>query len=326
VRLRRAGWCVLAAGLLLSACTGGGDDAAPTPTTQATTSTTAVDRTGIALAGVPGQTTTTIEERGSAQLTGSVQGPNGLVVGATVRIERMVAGREIRTDVLTGPDGRFALTGVPGGRYRVRAFLVPTLAQVEPEVRFVQDGVQTDFPLVVEEQGGVVVRADVAPEPPLLGRAVNLVVAVRTRAVSADGVVRSAPVIGAQVELAGLGRWVLRDDSAPSEDDGTTPTSFSTVGPSPFERTDASGLVRYELRCERAGSPNLSVRVPVRIAAPASGGPGATTDPTAASTSTTVGSTVTVQPFALDLPACVDPTTLTTTTSAGSGSTATTEP
>jgi hypothetical protein len=306
VRLRLA----LAAVVLVTgvACTGD-DEPQPSPTTRDSGSTTVVDRSGIALAGVPGQTTSTIVERGTANLTGSVQGPSGLVVGATVRIERLVAGREIRTDVLTGPDGRFALPGVPGGRYRVRAFLAPALAQVVPEVRFLEDGADHDFPLVVEQQGGLLVRADVAPEPPILDRAVNLVAVVSTRSVDADGVVRSQPVVGVTVELSGLGRWTLRDDAVSTT--STTDTPFEptfTIEPSqtPSARTDAGGMVRYELRCDRPGNPNLALRVPVRSAPPV------TTDPTA----TTFEPAVTVQTFSLDLPACVDPATTTTASTA----------
>ncbi|MGH9273257.1 MAG: carboxypeptidase-like regulatory domain-containing protein, partial [Acidimicrobiales bacterium] len=139
MRSRLAFAALVAVVLVGAACTGD-DDAEPSPTTSATSSTSVIDRSGIALAGVPGATTSTITERGTTQLTGSVQGPSGLVVGATVRIERLVAGREIRTDLLTGPDGRFVLADVPGGRYRVRAFLAPSLVQAVPEVRFLQDG------------------------------------------------------------------------------------------------------------------------------------------------------------------------------------------
>jgi len=291
--------------LVGSACTGDDDDAAPTTSTGPTSSTTVIDRSGIALAGVPGQTTSTIVERGTARLTGSVQGPSGLVVGATVRIERLVAGREIRVDLVSGPDGRFVLADVPGGRYRVRAFLPPTLAQVEPEIRFLEDEAEHEFTLVMEQHGGLVVRADVAPEPPLLDRAVNLVATVSTRSVDADGVVRSTPVAGVSVELTGLGRWVLREDdestTTSSPFDTTTFTTFREE-PSPSARTDGSGRVRYELRCERAGSPNLALLVPVRSA------PTTSSDPTAS----TFAPTVRYQTISLDLPACVDPATTTT--------------
>jgi hypothetical protein len=310
-------WCaLLAAGLLLSGACTGGDDAGPSPTTEPAVSTSVVDRSGIALAGVRGATTSTIVEHGTAVLTGSVQGPDGLVVGATVRIERLVAGREVRNDVLTGADGRFVLAGAPGGRYRVRAFLAPSLAQLTPEVRFLADADEHEFELVVERQSGLVVRADVAPEPPLLGGAVNLVATVASRAVGADGVVRSVPVVGATVELVGLGRWELRDDIGSGSGGATSSTTSSSVSlapssttsttqrraPSAVTRTDAGGQVRYELRCQAAGSPGLSLRVPVTI-----------TDPTGAAQ-------VTTETVALDLPDCVDPRT-TTTTAADSSTT-----
>src|SRR5690606_1191562 len=104
-----------------------------------------VDLSGVALPVVAGETTSTLRETGTARLVGTVTGPDGPVAGATVRIERLVAGREVRTDVTTASDGRFALDGVPGGRYRVRAFLPPDLAQTAPELRFVADGGEHAF-------------------------------------------------------------------------------------------------------------------------------------------------------------------------------------
>jgi hypothetical protein len=279
------------------------------------------------LAGVRGETTSTIVETGSARLTGSVQGPGGLIPGATVRIERLVADREVRTDVLTGPDGRFTVEGAPGGRYRVRAFLAPSFIQLEPEVRFLADGEEHAFDLSVEQVGGLVVRADVAPDTPVVDEPVNLVAAVLTRTVGADGILRSTPVTGATVELVGLGRWRLRSPAEadpPDEEEpgpstsvtfGTTTTTTSRQSaPSPLARTDGRGIVRYELRCQTAGDPGLALRIPVTITPPpdASGAPSAPQQGT---------ETVTLQ-----LPACVDNTTATTAGSApsSSGSTSTT--
>jgi len=211
----------------------------------------------------------------------------------------------IRSEILTGPDGRFLLGGVPGGRYRVRAYVPPNLAQIEPEVRFLRDGEEHTFDLRVEEQGGVLVRADVAPEPPVVGQAVNLVALVVSRTVGADGIVRSLPVTGVTVELAGLGPWTLRDDrtattttttttrdatSTSSSSSSTTTTTTIRSAPSSTARTDSAGRVRFELRCNQAGPPGLQLRVPVQSAPP----------------------TVTMQPFDLEVPACIDPATTTT--------------
>lgn len=310
---------------VLAACTGGGDDeGGRRPPPDATTTTTVVDRSGVVLAGVPGETTTTTAPAtGAARITGVVQGPTGAVPGAVVRIERLVGGQEVRTDLVTGPDGRYLLEGAPGGRYRLRAFLPPSLAQLEPEVRFLADGEEHDVPLVVEEQHGLVTRVDVAPDPPMLGRAVNLVAVVANLTVDGDGVVRAVPVVGATVELAGLGRWVLRDD----RDDSGSSSSGRDTGfgaPSPDAVTDSRGSVRYELRCHQAGRPGLYLRVPVRAPAPpeAPGGTDVTVGPFPPTTVTSL----TIESLDLDVPACLDPATTTTappSTAATDGTTTT---
>lgn len=319
---------VLAGLLLLASCSSGDDDSTEPPRPgERTTTTEAVDRSGIVLAPVAGETTTTIRETGTARLVGTVRGPAGPVPGAVVRIERMVAGREIRSDVVTGPDGAFALDAVPGGRYRVRAFLAPTLAQVEPEIRFLADGEEHSFDLVVESHGGLVVRAAAAPTPPLLDQPVNVVVLVARRVVDGDGVVRTSPISGLQVELVGLGRWVARSDDGGGSTTSTTTFPGGTTSTSrPFDastRTDGSGRVRYELECRTSGSPGLAIRVPVTDAADP---PGAAPDGAGESTTTTAAPQTRLETIPLDLPACIDPATTTTTTVASSGQqTSTTE-
>jgi hypothetical protein len=267
---------------------------------------------------VGGETTTTIEEKGTARLVGTVTGPSGAVAGATVRIDRLVAGRVVRHDVVAAGDGRWELRDVPGGRYRVRAFLAPTYAQERAEVRFLADGEEHSFDLRVEDQRGVVVRADVAPDRPVVGGAVNLVVLVVERTVSADGIVSSKPVTGAFVELTGLGRWVVRDDSEgtdgtdPSTDsfDDTTSTTFDDGGTADQGAVlSGTGKARFELRCVEAGAPGLQLRIPVLIAPePAPAGTGSTT--------TTTEPPPTTEEVALELPDCAAPAATSTTTTA----------
>ena len=266
-----------AAALLLLGTTACTDepDAGPAPTTEAPASTTTVDLTGVVLGAVPGETTTTGPvDVGRARLVGTVRGPEGPVPGATVHVERLVGERRIGRDLLSGPDGTWTLDGVPGGRYRVRAYLPPSLAQPASEVRFLADGDEHRFDLVLEDQGGLVVRSDIAPDQPPVGAAVNLVVLVANRTVGVDGVVRAAPVTGVLVELTGLGRWVLRDDTAPVPttsstlvgpgDPGTTSTTEPQSAASARQRLDGRGQARFELRCRERGAPGLALRVPVR--------------------------------------------------------------
>lgn len=323
--MRRAALLLGIFGLVAAACSND-KQAGPGPRPDPSVATTLVDRSGIALLAVTGKTTTTIVTTGTASLVGAVQGPDGLVAGATVRIERLVAGQVIRTDIVSGPDGRYALAGVPGGRYRVRAFLAPSLAQVTPEVQFLTDGAEHTIDLTMKRMSGLVVRADAAPEPPLLRRPVNVVALVANRTVGTDGIVRSTPVVGITVDLLGLGRWVLRDDGSSTEGDDTSTTTGVTFEPtttttvhsgrssSVSARTDSAGQVTFALRCESTGSPGLSLRVPVTMTAPPDdqGNPGETQS--------------TTQTVDLDLPACIDPATTTTAAPPSSTSTSTTRP
>ena len=297
---------------LLGACTDG-EDSGPSPRPEDVTPTSVVDYTGVVLQGVGGETTTTIEEKGTARLVGTVTGPSGPVGGATVRIDRLVAGREVRREVVTAADGRWVLEDVPGGRYRVRAFQVPRFVQTSAEIRFLADGEEHAFDLRVEDVGEVVVRADVAPDQPRVGGAVNLVVLVAQRSVSPDGVVRSTPLRGTFVELVGLGRWVLRDDSATGFTGETTSTTFNGTAFDAGVVLSDGGQGRFELRCEQAGAPGLALRIPVLVA-PA---------PAPAGSPTTATPAPTTQDVALDLPDCAEsaPAPTTTTTVATTSST-----
>lgn len=287
--------------VLAAAACSGDDDAGPSPTTRPTTPTTVVDRSGIVLPRVGGETTTTIDERGTAVLVGTVRGPAGPLATATVRVERLVAGREIRRDAVTDADGRWELRGVPGGRYRVRAFLAPVYAQTDADVRFLADGEEHRYDLVVDDQRSVVVRADVAPDAPLVGGAVNLVVAVARRTVDADGIVRAAPAAGTVVELTGLGRWVLRDDGTTTDTaDLSDPPRATSI------RLSDAGRARFELVCRAAGAPGLALRVPVVVQAP----------PGVPSTTATTAPLVTREEVRLELPDCAVAGQTTSTTTA----------
>ncbi len=248
---------------------------------------------------MPGSTTTSVDEQGTATLDGTVSGPGGLVVGATVHIEHLVGGAVIPHDVQTGPDGRFALANVPGGAYRVRAYLPPALAQTTPDVRFVDDGKETTYQLTVEDQRKVVARAAVAPATPYVGDDVNLAVVVANQTVGTDGIVRSQPLVGLRVELTGLGAYQLATASPPRSLRGTTTTTaFSFVDPT-VAFTDGNGQVTYALQCASASTPSLALAVTVTV-----------TPATVAGQPPPVP-TQQVQQLPLAVPTCIDPTTIT---------------
>lgn len=283
---------------VIAACTSGDDGGRPgTPRVDRST-TSAIDYSKRALRGVEGNTTTTILERGKTRLAGIVRGPRGAVVNATVRVERLVFDRIITRDITSTAGGHWELADVPGGRYRIRAFKAPNVAQLEPVVVFVNDGENRRIDVIVETQLGHVALGTVAPDPPVLGRALSVVVLLAYREVGGDGIVRATPVPGVEVELiSSSGRWTLRSD--------------------PSRTTNSAGRASFEMTCELRGPPALLLRVPsldlvLGIDAPACAVPsGGTTTTTSSSTSTT-GVTI--------------PTSSTTSTTTDTSTSTTTDP
>ena len=199
-----------------------------------------------ALPAVDGTTTTALPPNvGRARLSGFVTGPQGPVPGAVVRLERVIGGETQTVDVATGADGRYDAAGIGGGRYRVRAFLAPTLAQPTGQVLFLTDGEERTVDLTVEAFAEPSVSIAVAPDPLLLDQPLNLAVRVSGRLVDPDGVVRTQPLVGGTVEVTAGGGW-------------------STVSP-PSATTDGNGEARFSSVC-RATVPT-QVQVVVRLPA-----------------------------------------------------------
>lgn len=270
------------------------DLTAPDMTVTTMPPTSIVDYSGVGLPRVPGETTTTLLQTGGARLMGVVTGPDGPVAGATVRLERLVGTAEARVDVVTGPDGRYDVPNLPGGRFRVRGFFAPTLAQTRPVVKFLQDGREHTIDLTVERFVGVTVLAASAPDPPLLGERFNLVVQVGNLSVDAEGVVRSVPLTGVRVQLAG------------------SPTA-SLISQA-LGTTDRRGEVRYQFECNEIGANELQAIVelplpPATTTTTVGGAP-----PTSGGIPTTTAPSNPVQPFDLKVPDCVNPPPTTTTT------------
>jgi hypothetical protein len=289
-----------------AACHGGGSSADLRPHPLPGSATSVVDYSGISLQHVPGVTTTTAAvERGTATIDGTVTGPGGGVVpGASVLAEHLVGRQVIPHLGQAGADGRFAIQGVPGGAYRVRAFLPPTLAQTTPDVRFIEDGKETTYQLTVEDQRKVVARAAVAPSSPFVGDDVTLAVVVANRTVDQTGIVRSVPLSGLQVQLDGLGAYQLASNGGPPFARGPTTTTFGFTSPTAAV-TDGQGQATFDLRCASSDAPTLALLVTVTVTpAPVPGQPPPVP-------------TQQVQRLPLTVPTCLDPAATTVPPSGG---------
>ena len=236
---------VLAVVALAAACGGLGYDRLPDVDVDAlpnTTTTPVPNYSGIPLPPVGGTTTTTLPKgKGRATLAGVLRGPDGAVAGGLVRAEWLVADRVTVVEARSGEDGRWRIEKLPGGRYRIRAWRAPDLADVEPEIFLLRYDEERTVDFTLDAFGRRSIDLAIAPNPPVEGDRVNLVLRVADRRVDDQGVVRARPLPGLSVEIFGEGAWSLH-----SENPATT---------------GADGAVTFTLTCRRSGANPLSAVV-----------------------------------------------------------------
>lgn len=232
--------------VVVAACSSPAVEALPPPPAtrplESTTTTAPTDYAAVPLAGVAGRTRTTVTMGpGQAQLSGTVTGPEGPVPGAVVHAERLVGDAAAAADVVTGPDGRWVLGSVLGGRYRVRAWRVPDLALLQPEVFFVAATEARVVNLAVRPFRATLAASAIAPDPPTVGQPANFAFRATQRVVDDQGTVRTAPLARVPAQLVASGQWRI-------------------VTPNPGV-TDATGAVEWGVVCLAPGSQPLSVAV-----------------------------------------------------------------
>jgi len=241
----RSRLAVLAAtgGALVAACsTGPAIINYPTPPAAApTTSTTFFDYESVSLPGVSGRTTTTVDNSpGKAHLQGTVAGPDGPVPMASVRVERLVQGVVLTKDLIAGPDGAWKLDLIRGGRYRVRAWRAPDLAQADPQIFYLGFDETRFLALLTARYSGPQAAALFGPSPPVVNEPANLSVAVSSATVDDQGIVRGTPMSGTTVQLlAGFGEWRLESPA--------------------IQVTDVAGNALWRVTCLMVGQRALSV-------------------------------------------------------------------
>lgn len=185
---------------------------------------------------------------GFAHLHGNVTGPDGAVVpGAQVHVERSIGGQFQVLDVFADAAGHYDISGIAGGRYRVRAYLAPTLAQARAEVFYLQYAEDKGLDLAVGAFGEPAISVAVAPSPPILDAPLNVAVRVTGRFVDTDGFVRVQPLVGGLVDVTVLGPWT-----------STTPATTWV--------TDGNGRVDLQFTCEGLAPTQLQVSVRPTVA------------------------------------------------------------
>ncbi|HEY2304237.1 MAG TPA: carboxypeptidase-like regulatory domain-containing protein [Acidimicrobiales bacterium] len=286
----RAGSALAAALLLAAGCSHVNTLSYPIPPSIPATAppTTLGNLAGIQMATVAGAAATPVAiGPGEASLTGIITGPSGPVVGADIHAERLVGNDVASTDALSQADGTWTISGILGGRYRVRAWRAPDLALTDPQIFFLPDSGDRSVSLHLDQFDAGAATTAINPDAPVAGQPAGLAVLVTGQSVDAQGVVRLQPVAGASVELAGGLSWTVL-----------------TANPA---TTSAGGRATWQVMCDAPGPQALAVIVdntdvyPLDLpacAAPVS--PTSTTAPPPSDTTTTstgpTGPTVSTAP------------------------------
>lgn len=177
---------------------------------------------------------------GRAALSGTVQGPTGPLPGAMIEVERLVGTSAARAMLTSDAGGTWHLGGVLGGRYVVRAWLAPNLAETSPTTFFLADGVDRFAALELADLSKPVLQSAIAPNPPMTGEPTQVVVRLGSQQVQADGGLMSQPDVGLSVQLIG-GGWLISQ-------------------PNPGV-TDSRGQAVWTATCEAPGSQGLQANV-----------------------------------------------------------------
>ena len=233
-------------------------------------------------------TTTITLGTGTVTLSGTVTGPSGKIGGATVHIERLVGDQVATLDVTADAQGRYQAANIEAGLVRVRAWRTPDVAGTKNVAVFASGATTLD--LSVTQYGGTDVQWAVAPQSPLQGQRVNLVVQLSTTAVGPKGLAAVEPLNGVGVRITPLG---------------------ALQPPSIEERlTDADGRVLFTLTCNAVGSGDLDVLLATgeeaRIKPPGCAAAPTTAPPTAA-TAPDAGPPTTAAPIPVDIPGSLVP-------------------
>ena len=239
-RGRRAGAVValLVAVLVLAGCVGSSSKplvAAPTSTTSTTVVNPADELAALApppgfrIPDSRGASITPVQGRalpssipirgGNATVTGAVNGPDGSVAGASVLIERFVGTDSASLMLSTDGSGRYAVAGLLGGRYRVRAWLAPLYTSVQSATNFVADGDRLEADIAVERHDATSLQLVPSVGAVLVGNRAAVTAQVSHEVVDGNGVVQAVASGGVELTLAGPDGVVVEAPNPVTTDD-----------------------------------------------------------------------------------------------------------
>lgn len=178
---------------------------------------------------------------GESRISGAVQLDGEPAAGAVVRLERhTTTGTGIR-DVIVDADGRFRARNLPGGRYRVRAWIPGLATMTSSDVFFLEadEKISRDYELQLIDLESRVVFVDGGTMT--VGLAGSFGVVISRNDVDTDGIVVTAPITGVEVSAS------FTDDVVP-----LSPLVVST---------DARGLAQFRMRCVRTGTGRATVTI-----------------------------------------------------------------
>lgn len=218
------------------------DDVAPIPTVTVPEGFVLVDARGVRLLPFESSPKATVPALpvygGNATIGGRVTSSNGPVPNATVLIERLADDRSGAITVPTAADGTFQALKVLGGKYRVRAWLAPTLAATESQLAFLaDDGVVGDLDITVEAFQGRQLQVGLDVTALNVGDPARVRALLTEQVVDAEGIVVGLPVAGSKIHLTGSGGFEL---------------------PQPEATTDASGMASWSVRCAKEGTTSFT--------------------------------------------------------------------
>lgn len=261
----------------------------PDTTLPASTTTTAPpDFTGALEATVPGSSSSgpavTIQG-GKASLSGTVAGPSGPVGGASVEVERFVGDRSAGLRVTSAPNGAWAVPGIHGGRYRVRAWQTPTLALADPQVFFLGGTESRQVPLDLAPYNAQEVSTAANPLTAPVGEGINVAVSVQTQTVDSDGYVSYQPSPNVPVQLSSSGPVQVAATPLSTDGQGLATFTLACLGDGGVSATASTPTGTSQaapgLSCYTLSAPPPTVPSPAPTTPPTTpGAPGSTTTTT----------------------------------------------